>query len=120
MTITSHTVEPGIVAVTVDYPPVNAIPSQGWFDLADTITAAGRDMELFLGSTSRTAAVLKLTAAISIKRPTECMVCMEALRNVRFACGHLACCEKCTAECAVGLSIPRACSLNAAYRLRGS
>ena len=78
------------------------------------------DMELFLGSTSRTAAVLKLTAAISIKRPTECMVCMEALRNVRFACGHLACCEKCTAECAVGLSIPRACSLNAAYRLRGS
>ena len=43
MTITSHTVEPGIVAVTVDYPPVNAIPSQGWFDLADTITAAGRD-----------------------------------------------------------------------------
>lgn len=29
MTITSSTVEPGIVAVTVDYPPVNAIPSRG-------------------------------------------------------------------------------------------
>jgi enoyl-CoA hydratase len=43
MTITSSTVEPGIVAVTVDYPPVNAIPSRGWFELADTITAAGRD-----------------------------------------------------------------------------
>ncbi|HLS00305.1 MAG TPA: enoyl-CoA hydratase, partial [Mycolicibacillus parakoreensis] len=27
MPITSTTVEPGIVAVTVDYPPVNAIPS---------------------------------------------------------------------------------------------
>ena len=44
MTITSSTVEPGIVAVTVDYPPVNAIPSRGWFELADIITAAGRDL----------------------------------------------------------------------------
>jgi enoyl-CoA hydratase len=43
VTITSKTVEPGIVSVTVDYPPVNAIPSQGWFELADAITAAGRD-----------------------------------------------------------------------------
>jgi len=45
MPITSSTVEPGIVAVTVDYPPVNAIPSRGWFELADTITAAGADMQ---------------------------------------------------------------------------
>ena len=44
MTITSSTVEPGIVAVTVNHPPVNALPSRGWFELADTITAAGRDM----------------------------------------------------------------------------
>ena len=44
MTISSRTVEPGIVAVTVDYPPVNAIPSRGWFELADTITAVGREM----------------------------------------------------------------------------
>src|SRR4249919_4362125 len=43
MTITSRTIEPGIVAVTVDFPPVNAIPSRGWFELADAITAAGRD-----------------------------------------------------------------------------
>lgn len=28
MPITSTTPEPGIVAVTVDYPPVNAIPSK--------------------------------------------------------------------------------------------
>src|SRR3978361_819958 len=41
MTITSTTVEPGIVAVTVDYPPVNAIPSRGWFELGGGITAAG-------------------------------------------------------------------------------
>lgn len=44
MSITSSTVEPGIVAVTVDYPPVNAIPSRGWFALADAIADAGRDM----------------------------------------------------------------------------
>ena len=43
MTITTKTLEPGIVSVTVDYPPVNAIPSRGWFQLADAITAAGRD-----------------------------------------------------------------------------
>ena len=40
MTITTRTVEPGIVAVTVDYPKVNAIPSRGWFELGDAITAA--------------------------------------------------------------------------------
>src|SRR5213083_2162844 len=33
----------GIAVVTVDYPPVNALPVQGWFDLADAIRAAGRD-----------------------------------------------------------------------------
>jgi enoyl-CoA hydratase len=45
MTITSNTVEPGIVAVTVDFPPVNAIPSRGWFELADALTAAGDDSD---------------------------------------------------------------------------
>jgi enoyl-CoA hydratase len=33
----------GITVVTVDYPPVNAIPVQGWFDLADALMTAGRD-----------------------------------------------------------------------------
>src|ERR1700742_3714541 len=41
MTITSRTVEPGIVAVTVDFPPVNAIPSRGWFELGGGLPAAG-------------------------------------------------------------------------------
>lgn len=45
MPITSAAIEPGIVAVTVDYPPVNAIPSRGWFELADAITAAGRNRD---------------------------------------------------------------------------
>jgi enoyl-CoA hydratase len=33
----------GVAVVTVDYPPVNALPVQGWFDLAEAVTAAGRD-----------------------------------------------------------------------------
>ncbi|MDT7740247.1 MAG: enoyl-CoA hydratase, partial [Mycobacterium sp.] len=45
MTITSRTVEPGIVAVTVDFPPVNAIPSRGWFELGEVLTAAGDDRD---------------------------------------------------------------------------
>ncbi len=45
MPITPTTTEPGIVAVTVDYPPVNAIPSRGWFELADAITKAGEDQQ---------------------------------------------------------------------------
>ena len=45
MAIKSSTLEPGIVAVTVDYPPVNAIPSRGWFELADAITKAGEDQQ---------------------------------------------------------------------------
>src|SRR5262249_2872370 len=45
MPITSATTEPGVVSVTVDYPPVNAIPSRGWFELADAVTRAGEDPE---------------------------------------------------------------------------
>lgn len=43
MGITSEVAEPGITVVTIDFPPVNALPAQGWFDLADTLDAAGRD-----------------------------------------------------------------------------
>lgn len=35
----------GIALVTVDFPPVNALPVQGWYDLADALRAAGRDPE---------------------------------------------------------------------------
>jgi enoyl-CoA hydratase len=34
----------GVVEITMDHPPVNALPVQGWFDLADEITTAGRDL----------------------------------------------------------------------------
>ncbi|UFQ19290.1 MULTISPECIES: enoyl-CoA hydratase family protein [Streptomyces] len=33
----------GVAVVTVDYPPVNALPVRGWYDLADAVRTAGRD-----------------------------------------------------------------------------
>ena len=33
----------GVTEIVVDLPPVNALPVQGWYDLADAVTAAGRD-----------------------------------------------------------------------------
>src|SRR5262245_36607032 len=35
-----------IAIVTIDNPPVNALPVAGWFQLADTLRAAGRDPEV--------------------------------------------------------------------------
>ncbi|NMO04808.1 enoyl-CoA hydratase family protein [Gordonia sp. TBRC 11910] len=45
MPITTTRDEPGIAVVTMDYPPVNALPSAAWFELADTVLAAGADPE---------------------------------------------------------------------------
>ncbi|MEU3909531.1 enoyl-CoA hydratase family protein [Streptomyces goshikiensis] len=33
----------GIALVAVDFPPVNALPVQGWYELADALRSAGRD-----------------------------------------------------------------------------
>lgn len=33
----------GIAVVTMDYPPVNALPVRGWYDLAAAVRAAGSD-----------------------------------------------------------------------------
>ncbi|MFD5861225.1 enoyl-CoA hydratase family protein [Streptomyces chartreusis] len=38
--------EEGIAVVTVDFPPVNALPVAGWFALADAVREAGRDPEV--------------------------------------------------------------------------
>ncbi|MEO6083494.1 MAG: enoyl-CoA hydratase family protein [Umezawaea sp.] len=43
MGISSSHTENGITVVTLDYPPVNAVPSQGWFAIADAVRAAGDD-----------------------------------------------------------------------------
>jgi enoyl-CoA hydratase len=36
----------GIAEVVIDYPPVNALPVQGWFDLASALTGAGTDPDV--------------------------------------------------------------------------
>jgi enoyl-CoA hydratase/carnithine racemase len=41
MAVSSKHVDDGVEVVTVDFPPVNAIPVQGWFALADAVRAAG-------------------------------------------------------------------------------
>jgi enoyl-CoA hydratase len=33
----------GVAEVVIDFPPVNALPAQGWFELADAVTSAGAD-----------------------------------------------------------------------------
>jgi enoyl-CoA hydratase len=43
--ITSELRDDGIRVVTMAHPPVNALPVQGWFDLAAALDAAGADME---------------------------------------------------------------------------
>ncbi|MGV8871335.1 MAG: enoyl-CoA hydratase family protein [Rhodococcus sp. (in: high G+C Gram-positive bacteria)] len=45
MPIRSTVDEPGITVISLDFGPVNAIPVQGWFDLADAVTTAGRNPE---------------------------------------------------------------------------
>ena len=35
-----------VAEIVVDYPPVNALPVQGWFDLAQALTEAGRDQSV--------------------------------------------------------------------------
>jgi enoyl-CoA hydratase len=35
-----------VAEVVLDFPPVNALPVRGWFDLADTVTAAGNDPDI--------------------------------------------------------------------------
>jgi enoyl-CoA hydratase len=37
--------EKGVCVVTVDFPPVNALPVRGWYELADAVRRAGRDRE---------------------------------------------------------------------------
>ncbi|WP_228183033.1 enoyl-CoA hydratase family protein [Streptomyces anulatus] len=46
MTVSTTSPADGVRVVTVDRPPVNALPVQGWYDLADAVRAAGRDPEV--------------------------------------------------------------------------
>ena len=46
MGVSTSRPDKGVALVTVDFPPVNALPVQGWYDLADAVRAAGRDQEV--------------------------------------------------------------------------
>ncbi|MBC9724789.1 enoyl-CoA hydratase family protein [Streptomyces sp. TRM68367] len=43
MGVSTSAPEEGVAVVTVDFPPVNALPVQGWYDLAAAVRAAGAD-----------------------------------------------------------------------------
>ncbi|MFE6100179.1 enoyl-CoA hydratase family protein [Streptomyces laurentii] len=45
MSVSTSRPRPGVTVVTVDFPPVNALPVRGWYALADAVRAAGRDPE---------------------------------------------------------------------------
>ncbi|HEY9370701.1 enoyl-CoA hydratase family protein [Streptomyces sp.] len=45
MGVSTSSPDKGVALVTVDFPPVNALPVRGWHELADAVRAAGRDPE---------------------------------------------------------------------------
>ncbi|WP_406860344.1 enoyl-CoA hydratase family protein [Streptomyces sp. HUAS MG47] len=46
MGVSTSSPDKGVALVTVDFPPVNALPVRGWHELADAVRAAGRDPEI--------------------------------------------------------------------------
>lgn len=83
MPITTDRPEDGIVVVTVDYPPVNALPSTAWFTLADTILAAGADPATHV--VILTAAGRGFNAGVDIKE-MQATEGFDALVNANLGC----------------------------------
>jgi enoyl-CoA hydratase len=46
MAVSTASPAKGVSLVTVDFPPVNALPVRGWYELADAVRAAGRDPDV--------------------------------------------------------------------------
>ncbi|MFD0372243.1 enoyl-CoA hydratase family protein [Streptomyces sp. NPDC127114] len=46
MGVSTSRPDKGVALVTVDFPPVNALPVRGWYELADALRTAGRDPEI--------------------------------------------------------------------------
>ncbi len=46
MGVSTSAPQEGVAVVTVDFPPVNALPVQGWYDLAAAVRAAGADPDV--------------------------------------------------------------------------
>ncbi|MFE3266753.1 enoyl-CoA hydratase family protein [Streptomyces sp. NPDC059215] len=79
MGVSTSSPENRISVVTVDFPPVNALPVRGWFDLADAVRAAGRDPGTHC--VVLTAAGRGFSAGVDIK---------EMQRETRATAGHRA------------------------------
>ncbi|MER6436421.1 enoyl-CoA hydratase family protein [Streptomyces sp. NPDC001185] len=79
MGVSTSSPENRISVVTVDFPPVNALPVRGWFDLADAVRAAGRDPGTHC--VVLTAAGRGFNAGVDIK---------EMQRETRATAGHRA------------------------------
>lgn len=45
MAVSSQIHHKGVRVITMDYPPVNALPVEGWYSVADAVRAAGTDGE---------------------------------------------------------------------------
>ncbi|NML51861.1 enoyl-CoA hydratase family protein [Streptomyces sp. R302] len=46
MSVSTSAPDDGVTVVTVDFPPVNALPVRGWYDLAAAVRSAGADPEV--------------------------------------------------------------------------
>ncbi|OEV04581.1 enoyl-CoA hydratase family protein [Streptomyces oceani] len=46
MAVSTSVPRDGIAVVTVDFPPVNALPVRGWYDLASAVRTAGADPQV--------------------------------------------------------------------------
>ncbi|MER6214957.1 enoyl-CoA hydratase family protein [Streptomyces sp. NPDC001674] len=46
MGVSTSRPDKGVARVTVDFPPVNALPVHGWYELADALRAVGRDPDV--------------------------------------------------------------------------
>ncbi|MGW8598280.1 enoyl-CoA hydratase family protein, partial [Streptomyces sp. NPDC055893] len=46
MGVSTSEPDDGVAVVTVDFPPVNALPVQGWYDLATAVRTVGADPEV--------------------------------------------------------------------------
>ncbi|MEU1534349.1 enoyl-CoA hydratase family protein [Streptomyces fagopyri] len=79
MGVSTSSPEKRISVVTVDFPPVNALPARGWFDLAEAVRAAGRDPGI--RCVVLTAAGRGFNAGVDIK---------EMQREARETAGHRA------------------------------
>ena len=56
-----------VAEIVIDNPPVNALPVKGWFELADTIRAAGRDPQVHAAIVSANPELRGFQAGVDIK-----------------------------------------------------